>query len=75
MKTLIAKICVFLLRKMEYSALIGYEVTGGKVKCLNYSGLIYDCDLNNVDYRVEDDTKFDIPPGKFSVSFKSREEE
>jgi hypothetical protein len=75
MKTLIAKICVFLLRKMKYSVLIGYEVTGGKVKCSNYNGLIYDCYLNNVDYRVKDDTKFDIPPGKFSVSFKSREEE
>ena len=74
MKNLIAKACVYYLRKMKYSTLIGYEVTDGKVKCLNYNGLIYDCELNNVDYRVQDDTKFDIPPGKFSVTFEAKKE-
>jgi hypothetical protein len=73
MKNLIASICVFALRRLKYSAMIGYEINGGTVRCQNYNGLLYDNELNNVDYYVKDGTKFDIPPGKFSVSFPAKE--
>jgi hypothetical protein len=74
MKSIIAKSCVFILRKLKFSAIIGYEVNGGSVKCKNYNGLLYDSDFNQVDYRVIDGSRFEIPPGKFSVSFPAKEE-
>jgi hypothetical protein len=73
MKFIIAKSCVFILRKLKFSAIIGYEINGGSVKCMNYSGLLYDNEFNQVDYRVIDGSKFEIPPGKFSVSFPAKE--
>lgn len=63
MKSLLADICVFILRKLNVSVIIGYEVTG-KLTQLKFSGYIYDNTID-AEYVNPDGTAFDIPEGKF----------
>lgn len=64
MKSLIANICVSILRKLKVSTIIGYKVDGTLTQ-LNDYGRIYDCEFIRSDYRFSDGQKWEIPKGKF----------
>jgi hypothetical protein len=59
-------LAIWYLRKRKRSVIIGYMLEDGKVKCLNNKAYIYDNQVKNIDYRCSDDTRFEIPEGKFN---------
>ena len=73
MKKTIACACVYILRKLKVSTIIGFEIHGGSLKCKQNYGMVYDCDFTSADYFVSDGRKFDIPPGKYSVTLPPKE--
>ncbi|KQL18835.1 hypothetical protein AN957_09805 [Cytobacillus solani] len=72
MKSLIANICVSILRKLNVSTLIGYKVEG-KLTQLNDYGRIYDNELN-CNYYLPNRQAWNVPQGKFSMTQKCRKE-
>jgi hypothetical protein len=72
-KTLLANLAIWYLRKKKKSVLIGYELDENKIRCLSNSAYIYDSNINNVSYLCKDGTPFDIPTGKFNVNVPMKE--
>lgn len=64
MRSLLIDTCVAILRKLNCSVIIGYEIHGD-IRAKNDWARIYDNDLDVVN-KLPDGTIFDIPNGKFS---------
>lgn len=64
MKALIVKACIAILRKLNVSVLIGYEIHGD-MRAMNSWSRTYDNKLNGT-YRLANGERFDIPEGKFT---------
>lgn len=66
-------LAIWYLRKRKKSVLIGYELEGGKVKCLYNQAYLYDNKIGDIDYRCSNDAPFKIPEGKFSVDVTAQQ--
>jgi NADH:ubiquinone oxidoreductase subunit D len=65
---MLTKLAIWYLRSKGVSIIMNCKLEDGKVQQLRSTGFTYDSHFKNVEYRLIDDSLFDIPEGKFNIT-------